>query len=110
MNYPIIRNKDPKRALKIEDLVFLNRLAFGLFKKSKYDVESTEFKERWQRFYDGLIQQKIVFLLEFFELNDDEMILKKEVENFFLLSFVTDLKTKKKVVDMIEVLFPDQQT
>lgn len=47
LNYPIIRNKDPKRALKIEDLLFLNRLAFGQFRKSKYEVESTEFKERW---------------------------------------------------------------
>lgn len=42
-------------------------------------------------------------------MNEDENITKEEVENFFLISYVTDLKTKKKISNMIEVFFPSKR-
>lgn len=49
------------------------------------------------------------YLLDFLDINEDENITKEEVENFFLMSYVTDLKTKKKISNMIEIFFPEKR-
>lgn len=55
LNYKVTKNKDQKRNLKIEDLIFLNRIAYAQFRKNKYEVETTDFKDRWTKFFNGLI-------------------------------------------------------
>lgn len=49
------------------------------------------------------------YFLDFLDINENENITKEEVENFFLISYVTDLKTKKKISNMIEVFFPSKR-
>ncbi|CAD8078721.1 unnamed protein product [Paramecium primaurelia] len=94
--------------LRIEDKIFLNRIAFCLFRKKKNLAEIQLFLKNCSTLQIGQLEQKVLLFFDLLDLNEDEEIQKDELENQFLLSFVQDVRTNKTVLEMIDSFFIDK--
>ncbi|CAD8082237.1 unnamed protein product [Paramecium sonneborni] len=93
--------------LRIEDKIFLNRIGFYLFRKKKQLAEIQLFLKYCSHLQIGQLEQKVILFFDLLDLNEDEEISKDELENQFLLSFVQDVRTNKKVSEMVDQFFID---
>ncbi|CAK83449.1 unnamed protein product (macronuclear) [Paramecium tetraurelia] len=95
-------------SLRIEDKIFLNRIAFCLFRKKKNLAEIQLFLKQCSTLQLGQLEQKVILFFDLLDLNEDEEISKDELENQFLLSFVQDVRTNKTILEMIDSFFTDK--
>ncbi|CAD8178610.1 unnamed protein product [Paramecium pentaurelia] len=97
--------EDP--TLRLEDKIFLNRIAFQLFRKKKHSAEIQQFLKQCTILQSGQLEQRIFMFFDFIDINEDDQISKSELEGLFLTSFVQDLRTNKRVYEMIDQFFPN---
>ncbi|CAD8095052.1 unnamed protein product [Paramecium sonneborni] len=91
--------------LRIEDKIFLNRIAFQLFSKKKDSAEIQQFLKQCQILQTGQLEQRIFMFFDFIDINEDEQIQKSELESLFLVSFVQDVRTNKRVYEIVDQFF-----
>ncbi|CAK78542.1 unnamed protein product (macronuclear) [Paramecium tetraurelia] len=93
--------------LRLEDKIFLNRIAFQLFRKKKHSAEIQQFLRYCTILQTGQLEQRIFMFFDFIDINEDDQISKTELEGLFLASFVQDLRTNKRVYEVIDQFFPN---
>ncbi|KAL4481466.1 hypothetical protein ABPG74_007555 [Tetrahymena malaccensis] len=89
----------------IEEKLFLNRIAFLVFKRYRQKVTFKNFYSLCKILQEGFSEQKFILLLDFIDEDDSQEIDKDEIKKIFYTSFLQTCEDQKKIDPIIDNLF-----
>ena len=87
----------------LEEKLYLNKLAFKIFKDKYYNAEPQEFSSMIKRLISRPFKDRIYLFLELIDENDNLLLNYQEVSQFFKSSFIQNISdTGIEVDDVIK--------
>jgi len=105
-----IRNFAQADKFNTEEKLFMNEIAFLVFKRKGIRATFRDFLERIKILQEGGFQEKVELIFELVDRDDDNHITQNEVIDFFKKAFIQNIIVPRKKDTLIEELFKTSKT